>query len=146
MAAVRAAAAGSRAAGGFAGGGDQVTSALTDYLVANQGSATWLVAVSGANEAGSIQLATGLPVMAMGGFTGSDPAPTLAEFQAYVASGELRYVLVGGGGGGRGGPGGFGGASSDVSSWVQSACTAVDVSGASGSLYDCAGAVAVSAT
>ena len=106
--------------------------------------------------------------MAMGGFNGGDAAPTLDQLKAYVASGALRFVLVGGNGaggpgggfggglagasgGGRGGfpggPGGgfgtqAGGGPSDVSSWVTSACTAVDSSlaGTSG-LYDCAGAV-----
>lgn len=77
--------------------------------------------------------------MAMGGFTGSDPTPTLAELQAYIASGQLRYVIAGGQGGGRGG---FGGGDGEVSSWVQAACAAVEVSGANSSLYDCAAAVA----
>jgi hypothetical protein len=73
----------------------------------------------------------------MGGFTGSDPSPTLAEFQAYVASGRLRYVIAGGQGDGRGGFGGNG----EVSSWVPSACTAVEMRGTNSALYDCAGAV-----
>jgi 4-amino-4-deoxy-L-arabinose transferase-like glycosyltransferase len=126
-------------AGGFAGGAgvpggaDTTSTTLTDYLAANRGSARWIVAVSSAMQAGSIELATGQPVMAMGGFSGSDPAPTLAQLQAYVASGELRYVIVGGRGGGPGG------GANAISSWVGSTCTAVtDVSSA---LYDCAGAV-----
>jgi 4-amino-4-deoxy-L-arabinose transferase-like glycosyltransferase len=130
--------------GGAAGfGGPTTDRALTDYLVANQGGATWLVAVSGANEAAAIQLATGLPVMAMGGFTGSDPTPSLTEFQGYVAAGEVRFVIVGGRGGpgGPGGPGGSAG-STEVSAWVQATCAAVEVAGASSALYDCAGAVA----
>jgi hypothetical protein len=116
-------------------GGTQIDAALTDYLVANRGTATWIVAVSGANEAGQIELATGLPVMAMGGFTGSDPAPTLEQLQAYVASGQLRYVLIGGGGGGGAG---FG-SSSEISSWVAANGTVVESVG-SGTLYDLAGA------
>ena len=136
----------SQASGGFGGGAGPGTgsadSALVSYLVAHQGNATWIVAVSSAQSAASIELQTGLPVMGMGGFTGSDPAPTLAQLQQYIASGKLRYVLVGGGGGGGfGGPGGQGGAASSVSSWVTSTCTAVDYSGSgSSSLYDCAGA------
>lgn len=131
--------------GGFGGPGGETSTALVDYLVANRGSATWIVAADSANQAGSIELASGLPVMAMGGFTGSDPTPTLAQLQAYVASGQLRYVLVGGGGG----PGGFGGTSSGtagvsaVNSWVASACHVVDYAGTgSSNLYDCAGAAA----
>lgn len=44
--------------------------------------ATWIVAVSGAQSAASIELATGAPVMAMGGFSGTDAAPTLDQLQA----------------------------------------------------------------
>jgi 4-amino-4-deoxy-L-arabinose transferase-like glycosyltransferase len=119
---------------GGPGGGGQVDSALVDYLVANRGNATWIVAVNGANEAGSIELASGLPVMAMGGFSGSDPAPTLAQLQAYAASGQLRYILIGDG---RGGPGG---ASSEISSWVTANGTVVAAVG-NGTLYDLSGAV-----
>ena len=87
---------------------DVASDALIDYLVANRGDATWLVAVSGANQAASIQLASGVPVMAMGGFMGSDPAPTLDQLQAYVRAGTIRYVISGGPGNGPG-FGGFGG-------------------------------------
>jgi len=129
--------------GGFAGDPGGTNQALVDYLVANRGSATWLVAVSSANAAGPLQLASGVPVMAMGGFMGSDPAPTLAQLQADVHSGQLRFVLIGGGPGA--GPGGFfggdgqGSVSSARSAWVQRACTPVSGAG-NGSLYDCAGA------
>ena len=127
--------------GGF-GGGDSVDQALTDYLLANRGDATWIVAARGSGTAGSIELATGLPVMAMGGFSGSDAAPTLSQLQAYVTSGQLRYVL----GGNSGGPGG-GGSSSDISSWLQSSCTVVDYGGTTSTsngttLYDCSTAAA----
>ena len=35
--------------------------------------------------------------MAIGGFNGSDPAPTLAQFQDVVADGEIHYFIAGGG-------------------------------------------------
>ena len=76
--------------------------ATLDYLVANQGAANWIVAVSDATSAGQIELSTGRAVMAMGGFTGSDNALTLERLQAAVASGDLRFVSTGGGGGGGG--------------------------------------------
>ncbi len=72
----------------------------------------------------------------MGGFTGSDPAPTLDQLKAYIADGELRFVIVGGGMGGS--VGGFGGSSSSVESWVSSTCKVV--TSVDSSLYDCAGA------
>ncbi len=131
--------------GGFAGfpgdpgGTDQ---ALVDYLVTNRGTATWLVAVSSASAAGPLQLASGAPVMAMGGFMGTDPAPTLAQLQAYAHDGQLRFVLVGGRGAG---PGGFfggdgqGNAAASRNAWVRAACKPVSGAGG-GSLFDCAGA------
>ncbi|HSO93069.1 MAG TPA: glycosyltransferase family 39 protein [Candidatus Dormibacteraeota bacterium] len=119
------------------GGGGQVDKALISYLEAHMGSATWLVAVNGANQAASIELATGKPVMAMGGFIGSDPAPTLDQLKALVHSGQLRYIIVGG----QGGPGG-GSASSaaSISSWVQQNGKAITVSGSTTTLYDLSGA------
>jgi 4-amino-4-deoxy-L-arabinose transferase-like glycosyltransferase len=123
---------------GPAMGNTATDAALIDYLVANRGRATWIVAATSSQEAGPLELATGLPVMAMGGFTGSDPAPTLDQLKAYVASGQLRYVLVDSGNGGGGGPVAT---SSERTAWVTSACTLVDYGGSgTSSLYDCAGA------
>jgi len=112
-----------------------VSSALTDYLMANRGSATWIVAVTSANQAGSIELATGLPVVAMGGFTGSDPAPTLPQLLSMVASGQLRFVIIGGRGGG---PGGGNSTLSAIDAWVQA--NGAPVNSVSSNLYDLAGA------
>ena len=122
-------------------GGNTSDSALLQYLAANRGSAKWIVAANSAQEAGSIEIATGLPVMAMGGFTGSDPAPTLAQLKSYIASGELRFVLASGGqgGGGFGAPGASTSDTSDRTSWVTSTCKLVNYGG-SAALYDCAGA------
>ena len=88
--------------GGPGGQGGSLDTATLDYLVANQGTATWIVAVSDATSAGQIELSTGRAVMAMGGFTGSDNALTLEQLQALVSSGDLRFVSIGGrrGGGG----------------------------------------------
>ena len=44
----------------------------------------------------------GTPVMAVGGFNGTDPAPTLAQFQALVAARKIHYFVGGGAMGGRG--------------------------------------------
>ncbi len=121
--------------GGGPGEASSEPSALTDFLVRNRGGATWVVAVRGAQQAASLELATREPVMAMGGFSGSDPAPTLDQLKAYVASGRLRYVLIGG----RGGFGGFDGGRGDASAvdaWVQQNGTPVDLPGVSGTLYD----------
>ncbi|WP_067472481.1 glycosyltransferase family 39 protein [Actinomadura hibisca] len=102
--------------GGFGGGpGGQVDQQMVAYLEKNQGTAQWLVAVSSAQQASSLILQTGKPVIAMGGFTGSDPAMTVAKLQQYVEEGKIRYIMVSGQGGGRGPDSG----SSSVTSWVQ---------------------------
>jgi 4-amino-4-deoxy-L-arabinose transferase-like glycosyltransferase len=53
----------------------------------------WAAATVGSNNAAGYQLASGAPVLASGGFNGTVPAPTLAQFQAYVHSGAVRYFL-----------------------------------------------------
>ncbi|WP_149258349.1 glycosyltransferase family 39 protein [Actinomadura sp. K4S16] len=111
--------------GGFGatggGPGGSVDTRMITYLEKNQGGAAWLVAVSSAQEASSIILRTGRPVIAMGGFTGSDPAMTVAKLQQYVKEGKLRYILLGG----RMGPGG---GDTAVTAWVQKNATPVDPS------------------
>ncbi|WP_245667891.1 ArnT family glycosyltransferase [Actinomadura macra] len=121
--------AGNAPGGGLAGGpGGGVSARMIDYLEKNQGSADWLVAVSSAQEASSMILQTGRSVIAMGGFTGRDPAMTVAKLQRYVAEGRLHYVLVGG----RAGVGPDGGGS-DVTAWVQKNGTPVQASEYGGS-------------
>ena len=118
---------------GGGNGGATADTALVDYLVANRGSAAWIVAVSGSGTAASIELSSGEPVMAMGGFNGGDPAPTLEQLQAYVASGQLRYILLGGQGGGPND------SASAITSWVTANGTAVEYGGSGGTLYDLSG-------
>ncbi len=105
--------AGSGAGRAGAFGATQTNAALTAFLRANRGSAKWVAATTGANSAAPIQLATREPVMAIGGFSGGDPAPTLAQFTAMVKAGQVRYFVAGGLGGGAGagraGAGAFGG-------------------------------------
>jgi hypothetical protein len=76
--------------------------------------------------------------MGIGGFTGSDPSPTLAQFQAYVAAGEISYFITGGAGGlggpGGGGPGGSTGSGSEIQAWVEANFTATTVGGTT--VYD----------
>nr|WP_246244508.1 glycosyltransferase family 39 protein [Amycolatopsis pithecellobii] len=63
-------------------------------LLRNDSSAyQWAAATVGSNPAASYQLAADVPVMAVGGFNGTDPAPTLAQFQEYVRAGKIHYFL-----------------------------------------------------
>jgi hypothetical protein len=69
-------------------------------------------------------------VMAIGGFNGSDPTPTLAQFQAMVASGQIHYYISGGGGPGSG----SGSTGGEIATWVRQHFTASAVDGAT--VYD----------
>ena len=93
----------------------------------------WVAAAVGANNAASYQLASGEPIMAIGGFNGSDPAPTLAQFQKYVADGKVHY-FIGGGGFGGGPGGGSSGTSSSIATWVSSNFASRTVNGVT--IYD----------
>jgi 4-amino-4-deoxy-L-arabinose transferase-like glycosyltransferase len=73
-----------------------VDQALLAYLQQHRAGAKYLVAVQGSSAAVPLILAAGEPVMAMGGFNGSDPAPTAAQLERMVAEGQIHYVLLGG--------------------------------------------------
>jgi 4-amino-4-deoxy-L-arabinose transferase-like glycosyltransferase len=116
--------------------GSTSSDALNALLSEDASSYTWVAAAVGSNSASGYQLATELPVMAIGGFNGSDPSPTLAEFQEYVANGEIHWFIASGGGmgGGFGGPNAGGSTSSEIATWVQENFTAQTVDGVT--VYD----------
>jgi 4-amino-4-deoxy-L-arabinose transferase-like glycosyltransferase len=120
--------------GGNIGGllnGSTPSAELVSVLDANASDYTWVAAAIGSNQASGYQLASNDPVMAIGGFNGTDPSPTLAEFQAYVREGRIHYFIASGGGG----PGGGNSSSSTaISTWVASNFTARTVGGVT--LYD----------
>ncbi|HEX3722803.1 MAG TPA: hypothetical protein VHV31_08430, partial [Nitrolancea sp.] len=132
---------------GGAPGDQQVDSAMLKYLLAQQGTTKYLVATTNANSASPIILETGKAVMALGGFTGSDPILTADELSKLVANGTVRFFLLDGAGGGGGGNQGFSpfgtsttngqstgdlqlqaNNSGSLTSWVTSTCTAVSSS------------------
>jgi 4-amino-4-deoxy-L-arabinose transferase-like glycosyltransferase len=92
---------------------------------------TWVAAAIGSNSAAGVQLATGEPVMAIGGFNGSDPAPTLERFQRLVAEGRVHWFI---GGGRMGRSMGGGDAAGEIAAWVAETFTATSVGGAT--VYD----------
>jgi 4-amino-4-deoxy-L-arabinose transferase-like glycosyltransferase len=101
--------------GGFGGlgGSTQVNNALVKLLEKHASSYKWVAATEGSEAAAPIELATGDAVMAIGGFNGTDPWPTLAVFKELVAKHEVHYYVGQGSesfGGGRG--------SSAIASWV----------------------------
>ncbi len=111
--------------------------ALDKLLQANAARYTWAAAAVNSNNAAGYQLASGEPVMAIGGFNGTDPAPTLRQFEQYVGAGKIHYFIAGGGGfgGAVGGPGGRSGDdASAITSWVESHFTSETVGGVT--VYD----------
>jgi 4-amino-4-deoxy-L-arabinose transferase-like glycosyltransferase len=89
-----------RGPGGFGGFGGLLDSPeppaeLAALLAADADRYTWSAAAIGSNNAAGYQLASGAPVMAVGGFNGTDPSPTLAQFQADVAAGRIHYFIRG---------------------------------------------------
>jgi hypothetical protein len=125
------------AAGGPGGllGSNTPGSALTAALESDAGSYTWVAAAVGANSAAGYQLATGLPVMSLGGFNGSDPYPSLELFQQYVSQHKVHYFITGGVGGvGGGRQNGGSNATSAITTWVESHFTATTIGGTT--VYD----------
>jgi 4-amino-4-deoxy-L-arabinose transferase-like glycosyltransferase len=106
------------------------SAALTRLLTTDADDYTWVAAAIGSNNASGYQLATERPVMAIGGFNGSDPSPTLAQFQAYVAAKKIHYFVGGGGFRANGGSN----ASQEISAWVAEHYSARTVDGVT--LYD----------
>ncbi|MCZ7437992.1 glycosyltransferase family 39 protein [Micromonospora sp. WMMC241] len=103
---------------------------MTALLKADADDYTWVAATVGSNNASGYQLATGEPVMPIGGFNGSDPSPTLVQFQRYVADGRIHWFLGGGGFRADGGSS----ASAEIAAWVAETFTATTVDGVT--VYD----------
>ncbi|MGN6300646.1 MAG: glycosyltransferase family 39 protein [Angustibacter sp.] len=118
------------------------SAAVVAALRQDASSYDWAAAAVGSQTAAGLQLASQAPVMSVGGFNGSDPSPTLAQFQQYVAEGRIHWFVAGRGGqGGQGGPGGGpggamggSGAAQQIATWVAQTYTARTVDGVT--LYD----------
>jgi len=125
--------------GGFGGllGSPTPSTQVVALLQRDAGDFTWVAAAVGSNTAAGYQLATQLPVMAVGGFNGTDPAPTLARFQELVAAHKIHWFVGGGAGSTRSQSGGSEDAA-EIAAWVQQHCTAMTVGGTT--LYDLTGA------
>ncbi|GHJ54973.1 hypothetical protein Nm8I071_42800 [Nonomuraea sp. TT08I-71] len=122
-----------RSPGGGMGGlldAREPSAELKALLEADADDYTWVAATVGSNNASGYQLATREPVMPIGGFNGSDPSPTLAQFQRYVTEGRIHYFIGGGGFLANGGSN----ASAEIASWVAENFTAQTVDGVT--VYD----------
>ncbi|MFG3602984.1 ArnT family glycosyltransferase [Micromonospora chersina] len=124
---------GGRSQGGGMGGlldAREPSAELKALLEADADDYTWVAATVGSNNASGYQLATREPVLPIGGFNGSDPSPTLAQFQRYVAEGRIHYFIGGGGFRANGGSN----ASAEIAGWVAENFTAQTVDGVT--VYD----------
>ena len=120
------------AGGGMGGlsGSTQVSSALIKLLEQDASGYKWIAATEGSQSAAPIELATGGDaVLAIGGFNGSDPSPTLAEFESMVAKHEIHYYVGQSSNSFGGGTG-----ASAIASWVAAHFKAETVGGTT--VYD----------
>jgi 4-amino-4-deoxy-L-arabinose transferase-like glycosyltransferase len=134
---------------------------LVAYLRANRGDARYLVATRSSADASPLILATGEPVMALGGFGGADQILGLDELKGLVARGEVRFFLLQGEEApqSRSGQGfaGLSGPGDELGRWVREHCTTVPTEqwrsgntdtlgpggiGGGSTLYDCGSAAA----
>ncbi|MGI6874028.1 ArnT family glycosyltransferase [Amycolatopsis sp. 3B14] len=115
--------------GNSMGFGDRAGAESAELIaLLRQTTTKWSAATNGSQSAAGLALNSDTAVIAIGGFNGGDPAPTLAEFQQYVARGEITYYVSGGMGGmGRGGSG-------EIAQWVAENFTAQTVGGST--VYD----------
>ena len=66
---------------------------MTKLLIGGASGYRWAAATVGAESAAPFQLASREPIMAIGGFNGTDAAPSLAEFKKMVAAHEIHYFI-----------------------------------------------------
>ncbi|MFF3566972.1 glycosyltransferase family 39 protein [Nocardia jiangxiensis] len=104
---------------------------IVAMLKSDAGRYTWAGAAVSSHGANSYQLAADVSVMSIGGFSGGDPAPTLAQFQQYVAQGRIHYFIAGDD---RGPHGDSDSESAKITAWIEQHYTATTVDGTS--VYD----------
>ncbi|MDB5075322.1 MAG: glycosyltransferase family 39 protein, partial [Chloroflexi bacterium] len=153
--------AGRTGASRFGGGGNrggQVDPKLLSYLEQHQGSTKFLLAVTSSMTADPYIINTGKPIMALGGFNGSDKILTVTQLKQLIQNGTVRYFLMSSGTdnqgptvspaqlaqlpptaraqiearlnapGGGRGFGGRGNINTDLTNWVSKTCAAVPAS------------------
>ena len=99
-----------------AGGQAQIENQrLIDFLAANTNDVEYLVAVPSSQQGAVYVIATGRPVLYMGGFSGQDDVVSADNLAQMVADGELRYVLYGG----------QNNVKVDIMNWLQQSCNVV---------------------
>jgi hypothetical protein len=114
--------------------GSRPSAAMVDHLTRDADQFTWMAAAVGSNEASGYQLDTGYSVMPIGGFNGTDPSPTLEQFQKLVAERKIHFFISGGRGFGPGGGSDTDRPSSQIRTWVTENFTSTTIDGVA--IYD----------
>jgi 4-amino-4-deoxy-L-arabinose transferase-like glycosyltransferase len=131
-------------AGGGIGGlldAAQADPALVAALQQDASRYTWTAATTGTHNAAGLALSSQTSVMAIGGFNGSDPSPTLAQFQQDVADGKIHwYVSTQDAAGFRGQQGGSD-IAGEIAAWVRATFKAQTIGGVT--VYDLSSTAAV---
>ncbi len=70
---------------------------LRAFLEREHRGETYLLATLNTRQAAPLIIATGLPVMALGGFNGRDPVLRVEDFAGFVAKRRVRFALIGDG-------------------------------------------------
>ncbi|MFC9773192.1 MULTISPECIES: ArnT family glycosyltransferase [unclassified Pseudarthrobacter] len=73
--------------------GSPPSPAVIGVLQSGPATRTWAAATYSAQNAALYQLESGLPVIPLGGWLGTDPAPTLDQFKALVAEKRVGYFI-----------------------------------------------------
>jgi hypothetical protein len=127
--------------GGFRGGGigglldaQPAAADLVAALQADAASYTWTAATTGSNNAAGLALSSQTSILAIGGFNGSDPAPTLEQFQSDVAAGRIHYYVGTRDAAGFRGTQGGSDVAAEIAAWVQANFSPQTIGGVT--LYD----------
>jgi hypothetical protein len=99
-------------------GGLQVSQALLDYLEEHTQDITYLMAVPSSMQGADYVLASGRPVLYLGGFMGQDEVVSSEDLRRMIADSQLRHIYWNSPGGGFGGQ-------ADISTWGTTQCKAV---------------------
>jgi 4-amino-4-deoxy-L-arabinose transferase-like glycosyltransferase len=132
--------------GGPGGGGNlgglldarQAGRDLVEALQDDASSYRWTAATTGSNNAAGLALSSRTSVLAIGGFNGSDPAPTLEQFQAYVRQGLIHYYIGGADAEGFRGTVGGSQVAARIATWVNANFASTTIDGVT--VYDLTGA------
>lgn len=97
------------------GNRESVNSELIQFLQANTQDVEYLLAVPSSQQGANLVIATGRPVLYIGGFGGQDEVVSVSDLQEMVTNNELRYILYGGDRG-----------KQEITNWLNSACSVVN--------------------